>query len=261
MEHLYHYTNLNALSLILKNKTFRLSSLKNMDDLEEGVTADLKDFGRFIYISSWTNNSDESLLLWNYSRGSAGIRIKMIKNPFETEKVKEKTDIHGINVDVNDEFNVGLLDLMKKEKVTFFPPRAELIGVTYTEVERLLKPAIMKRTPDGNYFIETQNLGIFKRLEWRDQQEYRYRLQSVPIGADEVYLLFDYSGREKLLKIMRNRQDLNTIDLPLRDDAFDDLEILCSPYMSDDDQEELYSLLKKYAPNTKVKYSKLQIRS
>lgn len=53
--HLYHYTNLKTLKLILENRTFRLSSLSRMDDPEEGETADLDKLGRFIYISSWTD--------------------------------------------------------------------------------------------------------------------------------------------------------------------------------------------------------------
>jgi hypothetical protein len=69
VEYLYHYTNLETLKLILHNKTFRLSSLNKMDDLEEGDTEDFQKLGRFIYISSWTNNPAESLLLWSYSRG------------------------------------------------------------------------------------------------------------------------------------------------------------------------------------------------
>lgn len=37
-DYLYHYTNMETLKLILKNKIFRLSSLNKMDDLEEGET-------------------------------------------------------------------------------------------------------------------------------------------------------------------------------------------------------------------------------
>jgi hypothetical protein len=49
VEYLYHYTNLETLKLILHNRTFRLSSLYRMDDLEESVTEDFKKLGRFIY--------------------------------------------------------------------------------------------------------------------------------------------------------------------------------------------------------------------
>lgn len=45
IEYLYHYTNLSSLALILKNRTFRLNSLKNMDDAEEIVTTNSKFLG------------------------------------------------------------------------------------------------------------------------------------------------------------------------------------------------------------------------
>lgn len=34
-EYLYHYTNIETLALILANHTFRLTSLDQMDDLQE----------------------------------------------------------------------------------------------------------------------------------------------------------------------------------------------------------------------------------
>lgn len=83
-EYLYHYTNLETLKLILQNKTFRLSSLSRMDDLEEGDTTDFSKLGRFVYISSWTSNPNESLLLWNYSRDNEGVRLRMKPNIFKT---------------------------------------------------------------------------------------------------------------------------------------------------------------------------------
>lgn len=57
---------------------------------------------------------------------------------------------------------------MKKENTIFMPPRAELIKVTYTDLERLLKPTVFKSFPDNHFSIETQNLGVFKRTEWQD---------------------------------------------------------------------------------------------
>jgi len=51
-EYLYHYTSLETLALILKNRTIRFNSLDKMDDLQEKETADIKNIGQFFYISS-----------------------------------------------------------------------------------------------------------------------------------------------------------------------------------------------------------------
>ena len=41
-EYLYHYTNLPSLAMILKTKTLRLNSLKNMDDADKTRILEMK---------------------------------------------------------------------------------------------------------------------------------------------------------------------------------------------------------------------------
>lgn len=84
MDYLYHYTSVEVLALILKNRTIRFNSLDHMDDLQEQETADIKNAGQFCYISSWTDDEQESIPMWNmYSSLDSGIRIKMKKCPFK----------------------------------------------------------------------------------------------------------------------------------------------------------------------------------
>ena len=54
IEYLYHYTSIEKLALILKNRTIRLNPLDKMDDLQEQKTADVENIGKFVFISSWT---------------------------------------------------------------------------------------------------------------------------------------------------------------------------------------------------------------
>lgn len=260
-EHLYHYTNLETLKLILHYKTFRLSSLNRMDDLEEGETEDFQKLGRFIYISSWTDNTAESLLLWGYSRGNDGVRIRMKSNIFKTMPVNGNVNIHGHNVQVDDNYHIGILDLMKNKDVVFFPPRAELVRVTYTDLNRLLKPTVFKKYPNnGGFEIQTKDLGIFKRVEWQDQREWRYRLSSIPLNINEVSMCNNPHMYDAVIEKIKTREELDFIDLPLREDAFDDLEILCGPQMSPEGKEELKIVLQQYAPNAIVRDSRMRIR-
>lgn len=60
-EMLYHYTSLEKLALILRNRTIRLNPLDKMDDLQEQKTADVPNLGKFIYVSAWTSEKDESI--------------------------------------------------------------------------------------------------------------------------------------------------------------------------------------------------------
>ena len=84
IDFLYHYTNIETLALILSNHTFRFRSLDQMDDLQEKETSDLKNVGQFCFISSWTDDSTESIPMWNmYSSLHSGVRIKLATNPFK----------------------------------------------------------------------------------------------------------------------------------------------------------------------------------
>jgi hypothetical protein len=60
-EFLYHYTNIETLALIMKNRTIRFNSLCNLDDLQEQTTQDNQNFGRFIFVSCWTDVKKESI--------------------------------------------------------------------------------------------------------------------------------------------------------------------------------------------------------
>ena len=61
VEYLYHYTSLETLALILKNKTICFNNLSYVDDMEEVQTKDLGKFGKIAYVSCWTSDSEESI--------------------------------------------------------------------------------------------------------------------------------------------------------------------------------------------------------
>lgn len=81
-EELYHYTNIESLALILKNRTIRFNSLDKMDDLQETMTADVENAGRFTYVSCWTADVKENIALWKqYTNHDTGVRIELPKYP------------------------------------------------------------------------------------------------------------------------------------------------------------------------------------
>lgn len=81
---LYHYTSIESLAYILKNKTIKFNNLMNVDDPEEAETSDLGKFGRHCLVSCWTDVSEDILPMWNmYTPDMRGVRIGMKKNPFK----------------------------------------------------------------------------------------------------------------------------------------------------------------------------------
>ena len=77
-QYLYHYTSLNTLALILTNKSICFSTLLNVDDVEEAETSDLGLFGKYVYVSCWTDEASESIAMWQmYTPNMHGVRIKL----------------------------------------------------------------------------------------------------------------------------------------------------------------------------------------
>ena len=84
-EYLYHYTSIETLALILKNRTIRFNNLLNVDDPEEAETKDLGLSGKHCLVSCWTKSSEDTLPMWNmYTPRMKGVRIKMKMNPFKS---------------------------------------------------------------------------------------------------------------------------------------------------------------------------------
>ena len=88
---LYHYTSIESLALILKNRTIRLNSLTNMDDKQESQTQEGKVFGKSVFISSWTDDATESIPMWKmYTPSSAGVRIGLPPLPFVRHRTENR---------------------------------------------------------------------------------------------------------------------------------------------------------------------------
>ena len=108
MEYLYHYTSIETLALILANKTICFNNLLYVDDSEEAETFDMGKFGRFVYVSCWTSDEQESIPLWNlYTSDMHGVRIRLPKFPFK--KYKYKKGEYFLDKDVDTYINLKKL--------------------------------------------------------------------------------------------------------------------------------------------------------
>ena len=93
---LYHYTSIDNLALILKNRTIRLNSLTNMDDKQEAKTKEGQLFGKSVFISSWTDDESESIPMWKmYTSPSAGVRIGLPPLPFVRHKTNNRALLYA----------------------------------------------------------------------------------------------------------------------------------------------------------------------
>ncbi|MFR3753598.1 MAG: hypothetical protein ACLTW9_17250 [Enterocloster sp.] len=65
-KYLYHYTNLSSLCSILKSGMIRFNPLTKMDDMDEAEIRDFKNFAKYVFVSSWTSDSRESITVLEY---------------------------------------------------------------------------------------------------------------------------------------------------------------------------------------------------
>jgi len=254
MDYLYKYTSLSSLIFILKGREIRLNPLPTMDDQEEKLVADLSDYGKYCFISSWTECAQEKLSLWNmYTRDMTGVRLKLRKNPFEIYKYTIHDEINNFHVDGSSGTFIPKEWFENMESNLFIPPTLDnfLINVEYTDDEALINPQILSYE-NGSTQISINMLGKYKRHEWYFQDEVRYRIIYLPV------LLKDHNNLELIQRKLSRAEDLSFsgVNFKIRQECFDDLEIMTGPKMSDGDKEILRLMVKEYCPKATILESK-----
>lgn len=265
MEYLYHYTNIDTLGLILKNKTFRFNSLENVDDGEEMETEDFGNLGRFCYVSCWTDEEKESVPMWKqYTVPEKGVRLKLPKNIFDEVKniglSKEQlsllnTDSESINVYEELPYTNGVAEYERENIVTFMPRVVELFPVTYTKDKTLLHYSVYNENDNG-VRLETKLIGKFKSIDWKYQAEWRYRLFSYPFGlftiTQNTNIMMD---AQHMMNIMKTESiKYQHFDIPFNQKFLNGMEILTSPIFDDESRELLNNLICSI-PNVNLKKS------
>lgn len=257
-EYLYHYTSLETLALILKNRTIRFNSLDKMDDLQEKETADIKNIGQFFYISSWTEDATESIPMWNmYASLNSGIRIKLRKNPFKLYENTVENLSTIIHTPVQDNNGgkplLSIIPLAEMFAKGFTTPQVMahdlLRKVEYTDDKDKLYPKIL--SVNGDHFtIAMGELGRYKNLHWSFQSEWRYILNILPINLNQSVesSMKDFQLVANKLLMGIEKQPFPHYDMVIADDAFTDMEITLSPRISAGNRIIVQSLVDKYNP-------------
>lgn len=268
-DYLYHYTNLDSLKCILANRTIRLNPLNKMDDLQEEKTSDLKNVGKFIFVSSWTSMEKESIPFWReYTDGESGVRIGLPKMPFSKHRTFnrdfDKTNLIRSSADSEKdngfETFLNLADLICKNALS---PEAWsgniLRKVEYTDDIEKLEPKICFQTLTSTN-IDLGLLGTYKNTYWEYQNEWRYVMTFLPWsindGVETAYVDFKLLLFNILLG--KAKPPFGYYDLNIDPYCFEKMEIIASPTMTEQNKIKLYDLLKQYNPTAILKDSELK---
>lgn len=266
-QYLYHYTNIDKLALILKNRTIRLNPLSKMDDLQEQKTSDVKNIGRFVFVSSWTSDEEESIPMWKmYTDPFSGVRIKLKSNPFIRNQtiikdLKSKYNFNIENIKSSSESIDTFLNLSELMSKKIYSPQAFsgniLIPVNYTKDILLLEPKILNKN-DNQIEIQLSKIGKYKNIGWSFQNEWRYIMQffSLPISQDINTMNNNIGQMIQNMSKGIEPAPIEYFDLNIELTAFENMEITVSPQLTIGNRVLLEALIEKYNPSAKLTKSR-----
>ena len=269
-DYLFHYTSLENLALILKNRTIRLGPLSKVDDLQESRSKELKNLGRFVFVSCWTDESEESIPMWNmYGKMESGVRIGLPKNPFVINRTTEadleralgkvKFDDHTNGGGVIDSF-INIADMIEKN---FISPEALskniLHEVRYTDDINLLEPkTILSDSKVAR--LDLKNIGMYKNKYWEFQKEWRYLLHIYPLRFTPDAEQFAKRTTDFIHEVEKDNliNSIDYYDLQISPDSFRKMIITENPRLSLGNRILLSLLVEKYNPDATICESSLK---
>ena len=272
-EYLYHYTDVDTLALILSNKTIRFNSLVNMDDKQEQMSRDKQNFGRFVFVSCWTDDEKESIPMWRmYTTKGRGVRIKLPVNPFKIYEYtgKELRDKHSLSslLSLGDEsiphrFIIPDTELFGKDYHLFnMNENNQLYRIKYVDDIDILKPNYLNRTNTG-IDIDINKVGCYKNTYWEFQKEWRYILRIFPFNMKELTSLSVEEVQKRNIPLIKGFLNGNIslpfdyYDLHLADSNYEKMGITLSPDISQSAKLFTQLLVDRYNPKCKIKESVL----
>lgn len=249
-QYLYHYTSVNTLGFILKSRKFKFNSLEYVDDREEVSIYGTK-FGRYCFVSCWTDEAEESIPMWKfYADDLKGVRIKLPILPFKIYN-------HG-----GKEYIINPQEAIKDKYFYAHPYKDTFLRkVSYRKMED------MQKFENKEYYEkQLDSLGIDPYLSgekknnyWEFQKEWRYILQTIPTNK-RIENIEDYSfinGEKKEYILTCPEIPLKDVFLEIDNEIFSEMEILLGPKVNEIDKKIVELLKKEYCPGAKIEYSKL----
>lgn len=270
---LYHYTSIESLALILKNRTLRFARLDTVDDPQECRTWDSRNVALTRYVSCWTANPQESIPMWReYAGVDCGVRIEMPRNPFTRYcwDVDTVASVTGMRCETDDDslsafegMRVPFEELWDRGlHVVEFSVECNIPHkVEYTNDPNLLFPKTLETSENGNITVNNNAIGMYKATSWAYQNEWRYILAILPIDL-KGSSFEQNSGLPKLAAFLSDRGGVHTpmhYDMKIADDTFRSMRMTVSPKMSPGNRVLLESLLEKYNPDAELYLSCIEL--
>ena len=268
-EYIHHYTDINTLALILKNKTIRFNRLDRVDDITEGNSFTTLKLEEFFFISCWTHDQNESIPQCNmYLRDMAGVRISLPVRMFDYKplivpnemKLIVSGGISPIPFDkiFDEDYMIQPLFLNEKNfgrKVIYDDDFMELKN-------KAIEFTIEQKGHAKGNISDPIGIAALKSPDWAFQKEFRFVLfitPAPPIPKDENY--GDRLSKEFPDFVVNNLYqgkgpNIDFIDIDLNPTDINSIKIIAGPLCNEGDYLIIKSLIDKYAPSGIVEKSK-----
>lgn len=263
MEYIHHYTNIQSLECILKNRTLRFTRLDKLDDAQEAELVSRKYWAQYLFVSSWSKLGNESQAMWHSYAGYNGVRIGLPEHPFPEYELTTKRELnHFINGKIisplpfEQIYNENWLVINSPYHKQFFGLDVRY----YDNPEDHIRPVIQDE--EGGILFNYNDLALSKSNVWKHQEEFRYIYFIIPSNPT-VLEAWKRSGNPAYIGqytywCLQNHvaNPLTHFDTPLGD-ALNNIEVTVGPTCTDDEIRKTEQLLRDYTTNGKIVRSRL----
>lgn len=273
---IHHYTNLEVLALILKNRTLRFTRLDQVDDPEESnFISNGVNLGPYTFVSCWTECKEESIPMWKmYTRGEWGVRLSFERDGLFKTYTDVEFEHNGLRgTTFGNPIKFLLPTDVRWNQKEFTPPfltddydKCKFYRkIEYVDDITPYANDSVKITPQQNnelsLSIKTDKVGSYKNKRWAFQEESRFVLFFLPgnpMASFNTESFFQDQAQMMRNVIQNVPLSFSHYDMTLSEQAFNHLVITMSPLCDTAQKVIVESLCEKYAPNAKVVDSNLE---
>ena len=262
MAKVYHYTSIDSLAQILKNKSILFNRQDNVDDLEEGLIKPMNiKLATYTFISCWTENEEENIPLWKmYTDNGIGVRIGL-----EVDMFKDYSSSNGrfedgfLSGPITTKLPIGemlnpnyfITPFVRTED---FYKKIEYVSDFTDRTNNLVKIESLPNNEE-RISVDSQNVARFKHKRWSFEEESRFIINIWPRDSNRsLFKMGDWMYKALMEGI---ELPFKNYFLYLKDNVFDDLEIRLSPNIPESKRLIIESIRDKYAPKAIIQNSSL----
>ena len=265
MAKIYHYTSIENLALILKNKSIRFNRLDHVDDKEEAnIISSGKNLSQYFFTSCWTRDNIENIPLWKmYTNNGLGVRICLEDDPFVDYPLPE--DPYGIlhagsikrsKIPTNEIFGRDRVVVPVVNGTNGFLKDVMYVDDAIAKTSECLK--IDDNGTTTNISLSYHDVGYFKNKNWAFEKETRFVIPIFPISSNSYHNKKEWND-EVTRMMYHNYPNTMTNDyfLTIKNEVLNNIIVRLSPNAKIEHFIIVESLLSQYTTKGILERSQL----